>query len=376
LVSTQAGPLQWTVGSFIQSATTYRRGQIAAVDPSGYVQFDPTTGNASQRLFARTNYDSFDKLAAFEESSYELLHGLSASVGLRWFHSYRSDEQVLVQQFFPGQPTGPEPFQKFSENALFKKFALAYKLTPDALVYVEAAQGFRSGGPNYPGGFTTTAPAYRGDSLWDYEIGWKVALADRRIDWTGALFRINWSNLQQLVPTSVFSYIVNAGSARSDGFETELAASLYKGLGLEAGASMANAHLIGAQPVSSDPTTQLHEGERLAGVAKWTVNTGLTYAQQMTTALRATARLDYTYHSSSSDLVTAQNPAYFVIPGASLVGLHLGVDHGDSWGVQLAVDNLCNSFVPLSGRALDSNHVESVTAARPRTLSLTFNEKL
>ena len=372
LVSRQAGPLQWTVGSFIQSATTYRRGQIATTDPSGYIQFDPSNGNAANRLFARTNYDAFDKLALFEESSYELPRGLDAIVGLRWFHSYRSDEQVIVQQFFPGEPTGPEPFQKFSENALFKKFELSYKLTPAVLVYGEASQGFRSGGPNYPGGFTTTAPAYRGDSLWDYEIGWKVALAERRINWTGALFRINWSNLQQLVPTTLFSYIVNAGSARSDGFETEIDAPLYPGLRLEAGTSLANAHLIGAQPVSSDPSTQLYEGERLAGASRWTVNAGLTYTRSLAAELRGTARLDYTYHSSSADLVAVQNPAYFIIPGSNLVALHLGVDHNESWSVQFAVDNLFNSFVPLSGKALDSNLVESITAARPRTLSLTF----
>ena len=59
-----------------------------------------------------------------------------------------------------------------------------------------------------------------------------------------------------------------------------------------------------------------------------------------------------------------------------LVALHLGVDHNDSWSIQLAVDNLCNSYAPLSAKALDSNLVESITAARPRTLSLTFTKRL
>jgi outer membrane receptor protein involved in Fe transport len=202
-----------------------------------------------------------------------------------------------------------------------------------------------------------------------------MALAERRINWTGAVFRINWSNLQQLVPTTVFNYIVNAGSARSDGFETELDAPLYQGLRIEAGASLANAHLIGAQPVSSSPGTQLHEGESLAGAPRWTVNAGLTYARPITPTLRGSARLDYTYHSSSSDLVAAQNPAYFVIPGSNLAALHLEADYHDTWSVQLGVDNLFNSFVPLTGKALDANQVQSITAARPRTFSLTFTER-
>jgi iron complex outermembrane receptor protein len=373
-VSRLASPFQWTVGAFLQSATTFRRGQIAQTDSAGLVQFNAATGDAENRLFARNNRDAFDKLAVFEESSYELARGLDAIVGLRWFHSYRSDEQVIVQQFFPGAPTGAEPFQKFSQDELFKKFELSYKVTADALLYAEAAQGFRSGGPNYPGGFTTTAPPYRGDSLWDYEVGWKLAFADRQVTWTGALFRINWSHLQQLVPTSVFSYIVNAGSARSDGFETELETPLYKNLRLEAGASLANAHLVGPQPLASSSASQLYEGDRLAGAPRWTTNLGVTYAYPTVGKLRLTARLDYTYQSGSADIVATQNPAYFTIPGSNLVALHIGIDR-ESWSVQLSVDNLCNSFVPLTTKALDSNLAESIIAARPRTLSLTLSEK-
>jgi outer membrane receptor protein involved in Fe transport len=168
---------------------------------------------------------------------------------------------------------------------------------------------------------------------------------------------------------------VNAGSARSDGFETQLEAPLYAGLALEAGASLANAHLVGPQPLSSNPAAQLYAGDRLAGAPRWTTNLGLTYTHPITATLRASARLDYTFQSSSSDLVAVQNPAYFTIPGSHLIALHLGVDRGDS-SLQLAVDNLCNSFVPLTAKALDSNLVQSVIAARPRTLSLTFSQKL
>jgi hypothetical protein len=74
-------------------------------------------------------------------------------------------------------------------------------------------------------------------------------------------------------------------------------------------------------------------------------------------------------------MVTVQNPAYFTIPGSNLVALHLGVDHA-TWSTQLAIDNLCNSFVPLSAKSLDSNLAESIDAARPRTLSLTFTQRL
>jgi iron complex outermembrane receptor protein len=370
LVSKGSGPLEWTIGSFIQNATTKREGTVATTNSSGYISYDPTTGAPADLVFARDNEDAFDQHAVFGEGTYEVFRGLKATVGLRWFDSYRSDQQSIVHQFSPTQPLGPEPFQEFSENALYKKFELSYALTRDALLYIDASQGFRSGGPNYPGGFTTTAPPYGPDSIWDYELGWKVALLDRTVTWTGAVFRINWSDIQQLVPQALFSYIINAGDARSDGFETEMEADVFHGLEVGLGATFNNAHLIGPQPLASNPTGQLAEGDRLGGVPEWTSNANLSYSQPLNAELSWTARADYTYQTSRPSVVAKASPAYFVIPGGGIAGLHVSVQNERSWTVSLHVENLLDRYVPLSGKALDGNLVNSITAARPRTIFL------
>ena len=369
LVSRSGGPLEWAAGGFMQEAHTFHDGQVAVANSAGSISIDPATGVADNRLFARSNFDTFDQYAFFGEGTYDVFHGLEATVGLRWFHSYRSDQQIIVQQFFPGQPVGPEPFQQFSESALFKKFQLSKKLAPHVLLYTQAAQGFRAGGPNYPGGFTSTAPPYRSDSVWDYEVGWKLALADRTLVWSGALFRINWSDLQQLVPTSLFNYITNAGSARSDGFETQINAEPCRDLSFGLGATYANAHLVGPQPTVSDPTQQLHEGERLGGVPQWTANASASYTRAIAGGFSLTTRVDYSFQSSRSNIVAAQNPAYFTIKGSDLVNLHLAFAR-DTWNVSLHVDNLSNAFAPVSAKALDSNLIRTVTAAPPRTIGI------
>ena len=371
LVSQAHAPLEWTVGGFLQDSRTFRYGQVAVADPAGFIDLD--SGVAANRLFARSNFDTFVQDALFGEGTYALYHGLKATVGLRWFHSYRSDQQVLVQQFFPGQPVGPEPFQQFSQSALFKKFQLSYDVAPNALIYAEAAQGFRAGGPNYPGGFTATAAPYRADSVWDYELGWKLALAERAVTWTGAVFRIDWSHLQQLVPTTLFNYIANAGSARSDGFETELTFHLRRRWSVVAGTTYANAHLIGPQPVVIDPSQQLHEGERLGGVPKWTANAAVSYSQPVAPGLALTARVDYSYQSSRPDIVAEQNPAWFMIGSSELTNLHVQLA-GESWSVGLDVDNLFDTFAPVSGKALDANLVRTVTAAAPRTIGIRISK--
>jgi outer membrane receptor protein involved in Fe transport len=372
LVSQRAGPLQWTLGAFLQRASTYRDGQVATADAAGYIDIDAATDVAANRLFARRNYDQFDQDAIFGEATYDLYRGLKFDVGLRWFHSYRTDQQIIDQQFFPGQPTGTEPFQTFGESALFKKFQLSYEFNPRALVYIEAAQGFRAGGPNYPGGFTETAPPYRSDSVWDYEIGWKTSFADERVFWSGALFHIDWSDLQQLVPTQLFSYIVNAGSARSDGFETEFDTHLIRHLDLSAGVSYSDARLIGPQPLSSDPTAQLSAGNRLGGVPAWTSNVSASYGTPVFDNLSFIGRADYTYQSSRPTVTAIKSPAYFVIGASHLTSLHALLERKSRWTVGLHVDNLFNGFEPISGQALDSNLIKTITAAPPRTIRITL----
>jgi outer membrane receptor protein involved in Fe transport len=372
LVSQTGGPLEWTLGGFLQDSATARRGQLAITNEDGYIEYEPDTGDAINRLFARSNHDTFDQRAVFGEGTYHFLRQWSATVGLRWFHSYRSDQQVLVQQFFAGAPVGAQPFQEFSESALFKKFQLAYQPSPDHLFYATAAQGFRAGGPNYPGGFALTAPPYEADSAWNYELGWKSSSWDHRIDWTGAVYRIEWKNVQQLLPVQIFSSIVNGGKARSDGFESELALQATEGLTLNVGAAYADAHLQGPQPIVTNPALQLLDGDRLAGVPKWTLHAAIGWQRPMASGLLFQGKLDYAYSSSRGNIVSSRSPNYFVIPGGDLAGLHLSISHARRWEASLHVTNLFDEYVPMSGKVQDGNRIRTLTAARPRTLALNY----
>ena len=370
LVSNKPGRLQWTLGSALQNAKTYRYGQVARVNADGYIEYDPSTGDAQERLFARQNHDVFDQYSFFGNASYEVLEGFKADAGLRWFHSYRTDQQTIVQQFFPGQPSGAEPFQAFGQHDLFKSFELSYALGGDALTYVQAAQGFRAGGPNYPGGFTLTAPPYKADSVWDYEFGTKLSFFGNRLHWNSAVFDIEWSHLQVLLPTALFSYISNAGSARSDGFESELDAQLSRNFTLTAGLTYNDARLIGTQPFTSVPASQLRAGDKLAGVPEWTGTLGVAYKLPLGTRYIVMGRLDTSYQSGRSSVVPPQNPAYFTAKAYALANFHLNLNRQDGWGVSMDIDNLFNRFSELSVQSEDSNLVETVTPARPRAISL------
>jgi iron complex outermembrane receptor protein len=369
LTSEGSGPLQWTLGAFAQNAITSRLSDVAKVGPAGYLQYD-ANGGLLNRLFSRSNYDTFDQYAVFGELSYEVIQHIKAIVGLREFRSDRTDQQDIIQQFFPGSPTGREPFQKFVESHLYKKFELSYDIDRNASVYLEAAQGFRAGGPNYPGGFNLTAPPYRSDSVWDYEFGWKVTAWRGALFWSGAAFHIDWSHVQQLVPTQNFSYIANAGSAASDGMETELSWNPSPGLTLRGGTTYNDVRLVGPQPIQADPTLQLSPGDRLANVPQWIANGAVSYRKQVGGGYTGSIQLEGFFESDRPDIVTTQNPGYVIIPSAKLLNLRLGLDSPRSWRLGLDIENLLDGYEPLSGQSLDGNYVRSVSAARPRTISL------
>jgi len=369
LTSSQAGPLQWTLGALAQDVKTSRRGQVATTNASGYIAFD-TSGQVIGRIFARNNFDRFKRYAVFGETSYEIAPRLTATLGLRWFRAERSDQQIILQQFFPGAPTGTQPYQAFAEDKVFKKAELSYRANHAGLFYVQAAQGFRAGGPNYPGGFALTAPPYGSDSVWDYEAGWKGDLLDRRVHLDAAVFDIEWTNLQQLIPQALFSYIVNGGRARSQGFEANAAVQLLPHLNLDAGVTYNDARLVGDQPISTDPLSQTYVGDKLANVPDWTAHADLVHRQPLGRGMTLTSRLDATYQSSRGSLVATQNPAYFVIKAYALADAHLALDRGSAWSLSLDVENLFDRFAPLAGRAEDSNLVRTVTPARPRTVWL------
>ncbi|MET0282353.1 MAG: TonB-dependent receptor [Steroidobacteraceae bacterium] len=376
LVSRSAGRLEWTAGAFRQDSNTFRRGQLAMTDSSGAIEYDPVTGDALNRLFARNNDDVFDQSALFGEATYRLLPRWKITAGGRWFHSSRSDQQVLVQQFFPGAPVGAQPFQEFSESALFKKVQLTFEVSPHQLLYIQAAQGFRAGGPNYPGGFALSAPPYDSDSVWNYELGWKMASPGHRLEWSGAVYRIDWSRVQQLLPVQIFSSIINGGAARSDGFESELSLHLTSKLTFAAGAAYSDAHLRGPQPQVTNPALQLQDGDRLAGVPRWTANAAVGWSHAFASALQVQARADFAYVSRRANLVSSRNPNYFVIPGRGLLNLHLSLDRADGRSISLHLYNALDEFAPMTGKVEDGNLIRTVTPARPRTISLVASARL
>ena len=192
--------------------------------------------------------------ALFGEASYRT-GGLTATVGLRYFN-YKSIYDVAGDGAFLGGPlllNGRET----KDHGFNPKLNLSYKISPDKLVYAQAARGFRLGGINVPLlSYCSAADAaaystdYRSNSLCNYEAGAKVGWLDGKLQTNLALYHVDWSSVpitRQLA--CGVSNTVTAGALKIDGLEFDANARIPRCGACRAGSAMP----IAGSPGSTRP---------------------------------------------------------------------------------------------------------------------------
>lgn len=126
------------------------------------------------------------------------------------------------------------------DTGFLHKINATYKFTPDALVYFTTSRGYRPGGINRRGDL----PPYSADFIDNYEAGWKTSWAGDRIRFNGAIYQLNWQDLQiSILGANGLTQIQNAGKARIRGFEAELWTRPADGLTLSSSISYNDAKL-------------------------------------------------------------------------------------------------------------------------------------
>lgn len=112
------------------------------------------------------------------------------------------------------------------------------------MTYATASQGFKSGGYNDALGDASNI-AFDPEKLWNYEVGVKAELADRRFILNAAAYYMDWKDIQIRVDnptTPTYDPItLNAGAASSTGFEADIEALPLDNLRIGLGVSVVDA---------------------------------------------------------------------------------------------------------------------------------------
>lgn len=260
LSSTGEGPFSWVVGGYYQKD---KKSFVSFTDAPGFDAALAKRGIPNSFAFGTTRADqvfegnkdvSLEQLAAFGEATYEIVDGLEATAGLRWF-DYKVDVDLQAAGISNRGPSSV--VDSLKEDGFNKKAQLTYRMSKDNLVYVQYSEGFRVGGVN---DFIPTAPGalcagqtydrvYGSDSLENYELGVKTSSMNGKLTFNAAAYRIKWRDMQSTRFLQCgFSYTTNSGEIRNQGVEVELGYRLAPGLSFQFGGSYIDSKVTEATP--------------------------------------------------------------------------------------------------------------------------------
>jgi len=206
--------------------------------------FDPSTRTPGTAFLSDITR-GYQQKAIFGEVAFDFIpHSLTLSVGTRFFHFDNFDrgqsDSIYGCRNLPvcAPPNGIFDLFNFSQvNSGHKsKVNLSWKPLENVMVYATYSEGFRPGGFNQGVGLIpqssplygkfTEPRFYDSDTLKNYEIGWKTQLFDHRLQFNGAVYDEEWSNVQlQIYDAALYGnagFTVNGPNYRVRGLEGDV----------------------------------------------------------------------------------------------------------------------------------------------------------
>lgn len=256
--------------------------------------------------------EDLDSYAAYAQFRYYLSDKLRATIGGRYTldkKSYEMDASVGAGAFNV-LLTADNDWTAFTP-----RFVLDYTPTEDTLLYGSVSRGFKSGGFNTLGDITQPVNTFDPEYVWNYEVGLKAMMFDRKLRLGLTAFYADYKNLQQTVfrineETSVrFPKVENSSTADIKGIEFEIEASPVAGLKLTGsltrldatfGKFCNNDPLYPSMPTDAGcenqglPAGAINlERNTLTQAPKWQVSVSGEYSFPVANNLEVTGRLGY-----------------------------------------------------------------------------------
>jgi iron complex outermembrane receptor protein len=241
LESNSEGPLSWIAGLYYLRQNTKNLSYVdVGSDLSVLLVGDGSIAGLRSGSDADMDLNSY---AGFGSFTYNLTERYALTLGARYTYEKKkldynqSDPLGLLGGDADIQ--GSDDWSAFTPNGSLQAF-----WTEDAMSYVTISYGHKSGGFNDALGEATNI-SYGPEKLRNYEIGTKTSWYNNRLTVNGALFHMEWEDIQIQADdpnTPIFDpRTSNAGKATSDGVEIEVTAMPVDGLILGLAASWIDA---------------------------------------------------------------------------------------------------------------------------------------
>jgi iron complex outermembrane recepter protein len=338
---------------------------------------------------AALNFRHFKNSSVYADLTYKVFEErLQLSLGARRyqneFSGTSSSEGAGVGS--PGVVRTARPVSG-KGNGTVPRVAVKYQFDPQRMIYVSATKGYRGGGPGAPARELETAPcldalqkagvepggSFKSDQVKSYEIGTKTSWINRRLTADLTLFRVDWADLQTSLIMNNFNVscgttvTANAGSAKSQGAELSLGASVTDSLYFTSAVTYTDARL-GAPPPGVAVGKQ---GDRLQNTPEWQATlTGQYSFPILDSKFHGYIRGDLSYYGSQISQQAMQHDPFFQVPSRFVVNMRLGYSpNAGNWDAELFLNNATNEEIVYGAQAMFGEpYTNEALVGRPRTL--------
>jgi iron complex outermembrane receptor protein len=376
-----------------------------------YAIWNNPNANRALANYAYTGFESDSIIeprtksyAAFGQATWNISDALKLTAGLRFTHedktgvfdqrtaagndlsvlspANRATAQALRDALYPEvfYTTGTK------DDALTGQINLAYKITPDVMVYGSYQRGSKSGGLSLGTLPTGVSPVVKPETVDAYELGFKSQFWDRKITFNTALFWTEVKNYQAAITefigntTTSRRYISNIPGVRSRGVETDLTLAPSRYVRFTASAAYTDASYKDYTNAQNAPDRrniseiQDLSGVQLANSPKFVYSLSTDLAYPLPSGDEIYARADFV-HRSSYD-TSGSNSQYTEIRPYGLLNGRIGIRlDNERFDIAVWARNLLDEkyFTALSAA---NNGLITGNIGDPRTIGGTVRLKL
>jgi iron complex outermembrane receptor protein len=352
LASNSTGPLSWIVGAY------YRKAERSIDLPGGipYVE------------------NELEQRAVFGQVYWQFAEGWRLTAGLRY-----EEQQSSLTDIYQGLGTATGEF-----NSLIPKIALDWQPNDRTLVYVSAAKGFRAGGNNVDeslGTDPTFSQAFDPDQIWNYELGGKFSLFDRKLVINADVFYIDWQDIQidramvSVINPPINFIVTNGEKAHSYGIEADVYIRPTPKWDIVIGGAVMNPEFDSGTIDTAFGLDIPLKGLQLASSPRYTFNASIERRFDLPMNLEGYARADFSLRGNSyGDVPNSPlgDPGTFASCESKITNVRIGV-RGENWELQGFVNNVFNEEASTYTYSLAQSSFFDVNATlRPRTVGLSL----